>query len=123
MLDLNSLLVFSEDPKKLSDFYKKVLQKEPDMEDHGYVGFMAGTTFVSFGPHDKIKGKNQNPERMLLNFATDDVQGEFKRIKALGAKVVAEPYKPGEDASMWIATFADPDGNYFQLMTPWKGEK
>jgi len=20
----------------------------------------------------------------------------------------------------WIATFADPDGNYFQLMSPWE---
>jgi predicted enzyme related to lactoylglutathione lyase len=29
--------------------------------------------------------------------------------------VIAEPYAIGEG---WIATLADPDGNYFQLMTP-----
>ncbi len=26
----------------------------------------------------------------------------------------------GENTDGWIATFSDPDGNYFQLMTPWE---
>ena len=121
MLDLNSILVFSEDPKKLADFYKKVLQKEPDFEDEGYYGFSAGKTFLMFGPHDKVKGKNPNPERLMFNFETDDVKGEFARISGLGAEAVAEPYQMGDDPG-WIATFADPDGNYFQLMTPWEAE-
>jgi len=25
----------------------------------------------------------------------------------------------GQAEEMWPATFADPDGNYFQLATPW----
>jgi predicted enzyme related to lactoylglutathione lyase len=33
--------------------------------------------------------------------------------------VVREPYDPsGGDGDMRIATFADPDGNYVQLMSP-----
>jgi predicted enzyme related to lactoylglutathione lyase len=44
------------------------------------------------------------------------VKAEFERIKDLGAEVVAEPYEPGE--GMLMCTFADPDGNYFQLMSP-----
>ena len=122
MLDLRSILVFSEDPKKLSDFYKKVFQKDPDWVMEGYYGFNAGKTFLTFGPHDKVKGKNPNPDRMMYNFETRDVKGEFERIKGLGAQVVAEPYQMGENADGWIATFADPDGNYFQLMTPWEEE-
>jgi len=33
---------------------------------------------------------------------------------------VQEPYDPGDEADgdMSIATFADPDGNYFQLVSP-----
>jgi hypothetical protein len=29
---------------------------------------------------------------------------------------------PGKDdnPTMWLATLADPDGNYFQLATPWE---
>jgi len=122
MLNLRSILVFSEDPKKLSDFYGKVFQKNPDWVMEGYYGFNAGTMFLTFGPHDKVKGRNPNPDRMMYNFETRDVKVEFQRIKDLGAKVVAEPYPMGEDSDGWIATFADPDGNYFQLMTPWEEE-
>jgi len=121
MLDLNSILVFSEDPKKLADFYKKVLQKEPDFEDEGCYGFSAGKTFLMFGPHDKVKGKNPAPERLMFNFETEDVKKEFARISGVGAETIAEPYQMGDDPG-WIATFADPDGNYFQLMTPWEAE-
>ncbi len=39
-------------------------------------------------------------------------------MKAAGAVVIKEPY---EMQGMWIATLADPDGNYFQLMSPWEG--
>jgi predicted enzyme related to lactoylglutathione lyase len=60
------------------------------------------------------------PGRIILNFETLDVQGEFDRIKGLGAAVQQEPYQPGGESApqMWIATFKDPDGNFFQLASP-----
>jgi predicted enzyme related to lactoylglutathione lyase len=122
MLDFNSILVFSADPKNLADFYKKVFQKDPDWSEGGYYGFMAGKGFITFGPHDKVRGKNANPERVMFNFETKDVKEEFERIKKLGTAVVAEPYNPSDDPKMMIATFADPDNNYFQLVTPWESE-
>ena len=118
MLNFSSILLSSENPKELAEFYSKVFDKKPDMEDNGYKGFLVGKCFLSIGPHDKVKGKNSNPERVLFNFETEDVKGESQRVKDLGAKVVAEPYSMGE--GYWIATFADPDGNFFQLVTPWK---
>lgn len=118
MLNLNTIMLFSEDPKSLSDFYKKVFQKEPDFEMEGYSGFSAGSVTIMVGPHDKVQGKNANPERIMLNFETSDVKNEFERIKEIGAEVIAEPYKPGEEPDMLIATFADPDGNFFQLGSP-----
>lgn len=120
MLSLNSMMIFSADPKKLSEFYKKVFRKDTDMSENGYYGFVVGKTFLGFGPHDKIKGPNQTPERSIINFDTEQVKEEFQRIKDLGAKVIAEPYQMGD---AWIATFADPDGNFFQLTTPWKEKK
>ncbi len=119
MLNFNSILLSSQNPKELAAFYQKVFQKDPDMDENGYVGFLVGKGFFSIGPHDKVKGKNQNPERIIFNFETKEVKEEFNRIKDLGGKVIAEPYQMGE-GQFWIATFADPDGNYFQLMTPWE---
>ncbi len=42
-----------------------------------------------------MKGKSQQPARVMLNFSTPDVNAEFERIKAIGAEVVTEPYEPG----------------------------
>jgi predicted enzyme related to lactoylglutathione lyase len=118
MLKFNSLLLFSEKPDKLAEFYKKVFEKDPEWDEGGYSGFALGEGMLIIGPHDKVHGKNKSPERMLINFETDDVEGEFERIKKLGAKVVAEPYHPGEAEEMMLATFEDLDGNYFQLASP-----
>lgn len=117
MLNLSSLLISSEQPEKLREFYEKVFDKKPDMDEGGYFGWLVGKAFISFGPHDKVKGKSNNPERIIFNFETNEVKEEFERIKNLGAEVISEPYEMGE---AWIATLSDPDGNYFQLMTPWK---
>lgn len=118
MLNFNSLLLFSEDPKKLADFYQKVFENEPVWSDGNYFSFQAGDGFLTIGPHDKVNGKSPNPERIMLNFETEDVEKEFERIKSLRADVIADPYHPDEMAESTIATLADPDGNYFQLMTP-----
>lgn len=115
MLNLNSILLFSETPKELVDFYRKVLALEPKWQEEEYTGFQAGACALIIGPHSKVHGESRNPERIMFNFETSDVKGEFKRIRGLGAKVVAEPYTMENDKDFWIATLADPDGNYFQV--------
>lgn len=120
MLNLSSIMLGSKDPQALADFYGKVLEKDPDWTDEGWFGFSAGSSFITIGFHDKVKAAAGDPARIILNFETKEVQSEFKRIKALGAKVIAEPYTMEGMTEGWIATFADPDGNYFQLTPPWE---
>ena len=82
-----------------------------------WYGWRVGAAWLSIGQHSEVKDQAKEPQRVILNFETPQVQEEFDRIKATGASVVKEPY---ELQGMWIATFADPDGNYFQLMSPWQ---
>lgn len=114
-MDLNSVMLGTEDPATLVAFYRGVLG-EPGWEDEGYTGWQAGAGWLMIGAHSEVKGRNEMPGRIILNFETQDVAGEFARIKGLGATVVQEPYEPGE--GMTLATFEDPDGNYFQLASP-----
>jgi hypothetical protein len=72
-MNLNSILVGSQDPQRLTGYYTRLLG-EP-----GGAG------------------------------------GDFR---AAGATVVQEPYQPDQDPEGWIATFADPDDNDFQLLSP-----
>lgn len=118
MINLNSFLLFSDNPKQLAEFYTKVFDKKPEWDSDGYTGWLVGSCFLTVGPHDKVKGKNTTPERFMFNLETTEVEKEFKRIKEVGATVIAEPYHPSEDSKAMIATFADPDNNYFQLVTP-----
>jgi predicted enzyme related to lactoylglutathione lyase len=54
----------------------------------------------------------------MWNIETPDVEGEFARLVAAGALPVQEPYHPGGETAMWLATLADPENNYFQLVSP-----
>jgi predicted enzyme related to lactoylglutathione lyase len=52
----------------------------------------------------------------------EDARTEFARIKALGATVIQEPYDHvDEETGFTVGTFADPDGNYFQIASPLGG--
>jgi predicted enzyme related to lactoylglutathione lyase len=120
-MNLTGVLIGSEDPKPLAEYYTKLFG-EPTMAEWGYTSWQIGNGWITVGPHDHVKGTNEQPGRVIWNMETDDVPSEFERFKAAGATVIQEPYHPGEGtdegAEMWIATFADPDGNYFQLMSP-----
>ena len=117
-MNLNSILIGSEDPKPLAEYYTKLFGK-PAYDGDGYTSWQIGSGLMSVGSHDQVKGKNADPGRVIWNIETPDVKGEFERLQAAGASVVQAPYQPGGAASeMWIATFSDPDDNYFQLVSP-----
>lgn len=110
-------MVGSMQPKVMAEFYQKVFGRPADMTEGKWYGWQVGAAFFSVGEHSEMKGTAKEPGRVIFNFETKGVKEEFERIKALGAKIIKEPYEMGPGL---IATFADPDGNYFQLMTPWE---
>ena len=121
-MDFNSILIGSENPEGL----RRVLHegaRRATFSDGGYSGWQIGSGWVD--GRAALRGQGHEPVagRIIWNIETDDVKGDFERMKAAGAIVVAEPYAfdPGDDAAISttaIATLADPDGNYFQLMSP-----
>jgi predicted enzyme related to lactoylglutathione lyase len=117
MLTLNSIMIGTKQSKELSVFYEKVLGKPADMVDkeNGFFGWQVGNGYIGVLEHSEMGGKTKDPGRLMINFETAQVKEEFARIKAIGAAVIHEPYEMGNG---WLATLADPDGNYFQLMTP-----
>ena len=116
-MNFNSILIGSADAQRLVDYYTKLFGP-PGFSDGGYTGWQLGTGFVTVGPHDQVSGKNAQPGRLIWNLETTDVAGDFERLKAAGAIVVREPYAFEPGTAVSIATLADPDDNYFQLVTP-----
>ena len=117
MLNLNSVMIGTKQLKALADFYEKVFGKPADMIDNenGFFGWQVGNTNFSILEHSEMGGNTKDPGRVMFNFETAEVKEEFERIRSAGAQVIREPYEMGGG---WIATLADPEGNYFQLVTP-----
>ena len=117
MLNLNSIMIGTKQLKALAAFYEKVLGRPADMVDseNGFYGWQVGSAFFGVLEHSEMGGKTKDPGRVMFNFETPQVEEEFERIKAHGAVVIRAPYEMGGG---WIATLADPDGNYFQVINP-----
>ena len=118
-MNLTGILVGSDDPQRLVHFYTGIFG-EPTWSDGGYTGWMIGSGWLTIGAHSEVDGQNAHPGRIIWNIESADVKGESERFRAAGARVVAEPYgaDDGSEEQGYIATFADPDDNYFQLMSP-----
>ena len=67
VLNLNNIILASENSKRLADFYRRVLGAlKPDWSDEsgGWFGCRADDGSLAIGPHSEVKGKNQQPGRI-----------------------------------------------------------
>lgn len=118
MLNLNTIMIGTTQAATLAAFYEQVFGKPAEMVDaeHGFFGWQVGSTYFAILSHSEMGGNTKDPGRIMPNFETSEVKEEFERIQAIdGAVVIAAPYEMGGG---WLATLADPEGNYFQLVTP-----
>ncbi len=119
---IDGFLLFSENAKKLADFYvKKVglkITEEGEMgendENYFIFAFEKGSASLAIMDHSKVKGKNKNPERMIINLEVDDIKKEVSRLEGMQVKKTQDTYHV--EGYGWVATFEDLDGNYFQLV-------
>jgi predicted enzyme related to lactoylglutathione lyase len=117
---VDSINLFSENPTELYKFYKDTVGVEFTLEAeigegedmYGYEPKEGSGFYIVH--HKSVKGKNQEPERYMLNFEVDDIEKEVSRLDEAKVKKIQDIYHV-EDYG-FIATFQDPDGNYFQLV-------
>ena len=117
-MNFNSILIGSEDPP-VSPTTTRSSSASPPASDGGYTVWHVGQRRGhGWTPQRGVAVANPQPGRLIWNIESDDVQGDFERFKAAGAIVIREPYGFEGEPDSLIATFADPDDNYFQLTTP-----
>lgn len=117
---IESILIGSANAKKLADFYKKIVGLKLTTEavmgekDELYGFDFKGGPGLYIMDHSKVKGTSKNAERVIFNLEVDKIELEFKRLVKAGAKKVQDIYHV--EGYGKIATFADVDGNYFQIV-------
>lgn len=117
---IEAVLLASPDAKKLAAFYRTKVgvkfgfEAEMGEGDQVFGASWKGSSDFVVLDHSKVKGKNKQPERYMLNFEVDDIEKEFAKLKKNKVKVIAPIYHI-EDYGH-VATFEDIDGNYFQFV-------
>lgn len=105
--------ITSEQPERLTAFYRDVLQLTVDPEV-GEGAFVVGGTSLLIDGHSQTVGMAKEPQRVLINFFVDDIAAEQARLEAQGVAFLRD--KGREYWGGVISTFLDPDGNYLQII-------
>jgi predicted enzyme related to lactoylglutathione lyase len=116
---IESVTFYSEDAKRLADFYKEKVGLKVTLEAEMGEGqevyeFSLGDSLFRVIDHPKIKGQTQEPERVQVYFEVDDIEKEEERLVGAGVKKIEDIHHI--EGYGYVATFEDADGNYFQVV-------
>ena len=113
---LRGATIWSEDLANLLPFYRDVLGLRVGIQIPGFAVLgEPGSPALALGTHSEVHGRNGDPARHMVALSTDDVKGEWERLKAAGVEFVESPTDYGQ---VRIATLKDPEGNLLQLVQP-----
>jgi len=111
---LSAVSVWSADLKNLLPFYRDVLGLRMVIESPRFVVLgEPGGPSLGLGTHSDVRGRNADPARHMIGLTTDDLAGDWKRLKAAGVEFVEAPT---DYDTVSIATLKDPEGNLIQLI-------
>lgn len=115
---LDGVLLSSEDSTKLADFYKEKVglkcTMEFEMGENGEKGFVFDDVKLYINQHSEVHGKSKEPERYMLNFEVEDIETATEKLDKEDVKKIKDTYHV--EGYGLIATYEDPDGNYFQVV-------
>ena len=106
-MKIGEIGLFTNDVIGLSNFYKTLFEID-NKSDDDVIQFIIteGTGLTIYNDGVERKANYQN---ICLAFTVDDVDMEYKRLKALGVKITEPPTIRPWGAKNMI--FADPEGN------------
>lgn len=120
-MKLTHSCIITENVKELSDFYKEVLQIEPEVYGDEYVEFPTDCgvlSLFSFKSHEELAKGSTKPasNRCLeLEFNVDNVDDDYIRLKKYGVEIVKHlTTQPWGNRSFY---FRDTDGNLINFYT------
>jgi predicted enzyme related to lactoylglutathione lyase len=116
---LRGATIWSEELDNLLPFYRDLLGLPVMIQIPGFVVLgAAGAPTLALGTHSDVRGRNADPARHMVGLTSDDVDADYKRLKAAGVEFVETPTDYGQ---LRIATLKDPEGNLIQLLQPITG--
>ncbi|MDS0525259.1 VOC family protein [Clostridium sp. SHJSY1] len=122
--EINLITIWTEDIKKMKDFYNKVLGFKIENDLGGYVEFentgvrfaiCTRETMYEYSEEYKKKVSGQAFELAFPCENPSDVNKSYKKLIEMGAKAIQEP--KNMPWNQRTALFADPDGNIHEIFS------
>ena len=99
--------LLTNDVPRLAAFYKQLLETENGSNDEVHQFIISEETALTIY-NDETEKNNRN-QNICLAFTVDDIDKEYKKVTALGAKIIEPPTRrPWGAVNM---SFYDPDNN------------
>jgi len=113
-----SVALWSEHHKKLANWYQDIL----GLNIRSYTNNPAddcydmdvGPNFFSIGKHDKVKGNNKDPYRMMIGFQVSSISKVYEELKNKQITWIAKPFL-APTGTVWCMTLQDPEDNIVQF--------
>jgi len=106
-MKVGEVCLLTSDVIRLSNFYKILFDIDNGSNDNVHQFIISDETTLTVY-NDGIERKT-NPHNICIAFTVDDVDVEFKRLKALGVEIIDPPtVRPWGAKNM---SFLDPDKN------------
>jgi predicted enzyme related to lactoylglutathione lyase len=111
------VILVSENPKRLAEFYGHVLEVEFEAEDHGdlepHYGVDAGLLHFGIHPPANFDGNRAGSANATIAFNVDSLEKTMSRLRQVEARQVQPPHDEGFGP---VASYLDPDGNTFEIV-------
>ena len=108
---IGEVCLLTNNVRELADFYKQLLGIDNNSNDdtHQFI-ISEGTTLTVYNDGTVKNNQNQN---ICLAFTVEDIEKEYRKVQALGARIIEPPAKrPWGAVNM---SFYDPDNNVVYL--------
>ena len=108
------VIIWTEEFDPQVAFYRDTLGLEPHSVRPDFVSFKWGDVRLGIGKHSEVRGKTEEPYRIMVNLGVDNIHQVYGTLRARGVKFLRPPEQ--EHWGGWVGTFSDPDGNILQLL-------
>ena len=108
------IIIWTEKISNLLNFYEMIFGSKVHKLKSTSAYFVYNNLRIYISEHSEVEGDSKDPNRMIINLETKDIEKEYKRLIAQGVKFIRKP-----EIEKWggkVATFEDPDKNRINLI-------
>ncbi|MBH60152.1 MAG: hypothetical protein CL907_03185 [Dehalococcoidia bacterium] len=108
------VIIWTEKLENLLGFYKLIFNSKVSKKKDTSAYFIRDNFKFYIAEHSEVSGNSKDPNRIIFNLETDDIELEYNRLSNAGVTFLRSP-----EIEKWggkVATFEDPEKNRVNLI-------